>query len=313
MSNVDPVPGTLHQFSSDPELTCFEHAVSGGPSSNVVLIIPGLNGSYPPVPYTRKLSRHIQQHCPGWTVVELGGMTSAGAGWGASSVLQDAKEIAQCVTYLEQVCNKQKIVLMGHSTGCQDAIAYTHLRAQQPSSASEVAGIILQAPLSDREFVLATAPTKVLPLIVTQYPGLTPHPGQTYKDFVDKRLSDLFGTKLGITYERWNSLTSKAESDKITWENEDYFSSDMSSKRWRNVFEPIRQQQTPTLVVLGGKDEGYARGMDTANKLWQKFKDAAEGLLSAHSLINAESDHAVSDDASRQQLFDAVTRFIKDL
>ncbi|KAM0789170.1 hypothetical protein ACM66B_000018 [Microbotryomycetes sp. NB124-2] len=312
MPHFEPTLGNFHQFG--PELTCFEHArVDNTDASNVLIVIPGLNGSYPPVPYTRSLSQHVQKHCTGWTVVELGGLSSCGAGWGAASVLQDAQEIAQCVNYLVKVAQKNKIVLMGHSTGCQDAIAYTHLRSQQPDSTPNISGIILQAPLSDREFVLATAPKNLLPLIVTQYPGLSPHPGQTYQDFVDKRLSDLFGTKLGVTYARWNSLTSKAESDKVNWDNEDYFSSDMSIKRWRNVFEHVRKEQTSTMVVLGGKDEGYAKGVDTAEKLWTRFKDAVDAQMSQHSFINKESDHAVSDDSSRQQLFEAVARFINDL
>ncbi|KAK4057145.1 hypothetical protein OIO90_001640 [Microbotryomycetes sp. JL221] len=316
-SQTSSIKGTLHQFSDNPELTCFEHDVAhDSPGSNVIVVIPGLNGSYPPVPYTEALSQHLQNKLD-WTIVELGGLSSAGPGYGAVTVFQDAKEIGLCVRFLRQVRHKTKIVLMGHSTGCQDAVAYCHLNAQEPNAAPPVEGIILQAPVSDREFIINTAPISIVPLLITQYPGLRPHPGQTYSDFVDRRLSNLFGTKLGITYTRWNSLVSKAESDKITWANEDYFSSDMTTKRWSNVFEPMRQNNTRTLIVLSGKDESYGPTADLTkvDKLKGLFGNAlsSQGSGGQNVVVLPEADHAVSDEDSRSRLFETVTNFLSQL
>ena len=119
MSHSSSSPGILHQFSSDPELTAFEHTTPSTSTTacHVVLLIPGLNGSYPCVPYASYLANAISRERPSWSLVQLGGLSSAGPGWGSSNVRQDAIEIAQCLRYLRQECNKDKVILMGHSTG----------------------------------------------------------------------------------------------------------------------------------------------------------------------------------------------------
>lgn len=60
---------------------------------------------------------------PNWAIAEVL-LSSSYRGWGTSSLQKDATEIAQCVQYFQSLRPEQKIVLMGHSTGCQDVMEY---------------------------------------------------------------------------------------------------------------------------------------------------------------------------------------------
>ncbi|KAK1021332.1 hypothetical protein LTR33_018487, partial [Friedmanniomyces endolithicus] len=80
---------------------------------------------------------------------------SAGNSWGTSSIAQDALDIAKIVAYFRSLRpakgekGRGKVVLMGHSTGCQDCMEY--FVGANSSHRPAVEGVILQAPVSDRE------------------------------------------------------------------------------------------------------------------------------------------------------------------
>lgn len=61
-----------------------------------------------------RLARAIEE--TGWSVVEVL-LTSSYAGWGHSSIAQDAKELALAVQYFREHRNTRRVVLLGHSTG----------------------------------------------------------------------------------------------------------------------------------------------------------------------------------------------------
>lgn len=60
---------------------------------------------------------------PHWRIAEVL-LSSSYRGWGTSSLQKDAHEIARCVAYFSKLRPGRKIVLMGHSTGCQDIMEY---------------------------------------------------------------------------------------------------------------------------------------------------------------------------------------------
>lgn len=109
-------------------------------------------------------------------------LTSALQGWGVSSLDQDAKDILQLTiflkaehssqvlaaadfalcqySFLKRCCQTQffllqqnsshamqAVILVGHSTGCQDAVRYAEMVEQKGSDAAPLAGIVLQAPV----------------------------------------------------------------------------------------------------------------------------------------------------------------------
>ena len=106
-------------------------------------------------------------------------LTSALQGWGVGSLDQDAKDVLQLTNFLKaehssqvpsgaKVClipNQhregaikthfaissrdalQAVILIGHSTGCQDAVRYAEMVQEKGSDAAPLAGIVLQAPV----------------------------------------------------------------------------------------------------------------------------------------------------------------------
>lgn len=103
--------GHLHHYAPEQELTAFEHGE--GQHNDIVILINGLNGSLG-LGYSTGLAKALQE--VGWSMVEVL-LSSSGAGWGGCSVKQDAEELAMCVRYFKEKRGKDKVVLMGHSTG----------------------------------------------------------------------------------------------------------------------------------------------------------------------------------------------------
>ncbi|CAN0560401.1 unnamed protein product, partial [Laminaria digitata] len=49
-------------------------------------------------------------------------------------------------------------LLIGHSTGCQDSVFY--MQHGRPDLRAAVRGVVLQAPVSDREYIVLLPPTE---------------------------------------------------------------------------------------------------------------------------------------------------------
>ena len=132
-------PIALPYFDSDPDL----------PHS--LVFVPGLTDTIGTIPYLPQLASIIRKH--GFSLVQPQ-MTCNLGGYGLCSLEGDAQEMAACVAHLRTTPSKRsgKVVLMGHSTGCQDIVAYllSSRRAMDPLTKIDAA--VLQAPVSDREF-----------------------------------------------------------------------------------------------------------------------------------------------------------------
>jgi pimeloyl-ACP methyl ester carboxylesterase len=132
--------GKLFTYHEELRLTAFE---SGALDSNkTVVFLEGLGDGYNGVPYLTKLNDTVTKH--GYSLIQMQ-TTSSYNGYGLSSVSNDAKELDYLVDYLRQR-GKARIVVMGHSTGCQDC--YWHNKYGE----RQVDGYILQAPVSDRQY-----------------------------------------------------------------------------------------------------------------------------------------------------------------
>jgi len=130
-------------------------------------------------------------------------MRSSYTGFGYSSLANDAADISSLVTYLRTL-GKTKIVLLGHSTGCQDCLEYTD-RAKYPSRAA-VDGYILLAPVSDREMAGLFIPEEVLEGSVTAARGLI-DAGKGEEVMGKGSVPEIFHSP--VTAYRWWSLAAK--------------------------------------------------------------------------------------------------------
>lgn len=147
--------GKLHIYDA-PWHVLFEYTphASSQSSSNVLLFIGGLGDSFETVPYVSAMAQALRH----WRVCHVQ-LSSAGKGWGMSSLDQDCDEIDLAVKWAKSHFAEEgsagNVVLIGHSTGCQDVLHYLHSSPRSGEARSPVQGAILQAPVSDRDALLS--------------------------------------------------------------------------------------------------------------------------------------------------------------
>lgn len=200
----------------------------------------------------------------GWRIVEVS-ISSSGLGWGTGTIQRDAEELAKCVHYFKAKRPNGKIVMMGHSTGCQDAFYLMTRYIPHPP----LDGIILQAPVSDREAFHSLAPTSTLLTIATTLINTPASPDHPYAPRGNTILpieltSQVFGPHVPITANRWYSLT--ASPDPITRAprgDEDFFSADFpESVVYRYTFGMLKPDSVKVLVLFSEEDEWVSSEID---------------------------------------------------
>lgn len=134
-----PKPVALPYFDTDATLP------------HTLVFIPGLTDTLSTLPYLPKLASLAHSH--GFSLVQPQ-LTCNLGGYGQCTLEGDAQEIAACVAHLRSTKQKSagKVILMGHSTGCQDVVAYLLSSSRASAKQTKIDGAILQAPVSDREF-----------------------------------------------------------------------------------------------------------------------------------------------------------------
>lgn len=147
----------------------------------------------------------------------------------------------------------QGIVIVGHSTGCQDAVRYCQRYrgsgdappAVAAPDAAPLLGVVLQAPVSDVQW-LATQPgtaerTQAARQLVAEGRG----------EEVAFRATDVDGA--AMTARRWLSLA-------VPGGDDDMFSSTLSDEQLGGILAPLRG--LPTLVLLSGAEEYVPPSID---------------------------------------------------
>lgn len=120
-----PFPVMVHPFHSDTiNHACLYELVppaawSSSPKKNALLFIGGLGDGPHTVPMIRSVAEEMHERkLRDWSVFEIR-LSSSFNQWGFSDLDSDAKEIGEAVKHLKGKMGKAKVVLMGHSTGCQ--------------------------------------------------------------------------------------------------------------------------------------------------------------------------------------------------
>lgn len=141
------IPGTLSVYNPQTRLTMFE----SGPetSTTSVIFLGGLLDGYHAVPYLPTLGRALALR--GVSLIQVM-LSSSNIGYGTSSLLQDTQELDILFAFLREERAKTRLFVIGHSTGCQQIIFHSHHGLHK----SAVQGIILQGPVSDREFMASS-------------------------------------------------------------------------------------------------------------------------------------------------------------
>jgi pimeloyl-ACP methyl ester carboxylesterase len=283
--------GKLHRYS---RYTAFEHTRPDVSKPKHTLIWMGGLGDGPlTVDYPITLA-----HClpSDWSLVEATTQATLN-GWGTTSLAKDATQLSACVSYFRNVRPAGgKIVLMGHSTGCQDAMEY--VTGPNHDTREPLDGAILQASVSDREAILANQPQD-------EYDSFV----ETAKKLIGEGRSDdvlpiaiskpLFGP-VPISAYRALSLTSPNMDG-----DDDYFSSDLPDERLAGTFGNF-PARTPLMFLFSGNDEHVSKSVDVAKLLqhWGKFVKVGGGIVdeknggivegATHNLN--DNDKAIVDD-----------------
>lgn len=121
-------------------------------SPNKCILLGGLSDGLLPVPYTASLEQVCQNASPQpWSLVQPI-LSSSYTGFGHGTLERDTQELNQLLTHLIEHRSAHQLCLVGHSTGCQNAVHY--LKHGDPDCVSKIRVIALQAPVSDREHAM---------------------------------------------------------------------------------------------------------------------------------------------------------------
>ncbi|KAI4726865.1 DUF1749-domain-containing protein [Aureobasidium sp. EXF-10728] len=236
--------GTLHHVAPVSAFEVEPVSASCSSTPNLLLWIGGLTDTYHSVSYVYTLASALPSS---WSLAQVN-LSSAGSGWGISSLSQDVNEISSLVSHFRNQ-GKKNIVLMGHSTGCQDCLHYFASEDKRGDRAV-VDGVILQAPVSDREAIAMDMDTAALDAANEMAKSWCKE-GKGEHILPLPITSSNFGRN-PVTARRWVALACKGGED-------DYFSSDLGDHTLKGTFGKVDK---PLLILYGEEDEYVPASVD---------------------------------------------------
>ncbi|KAL8047843.1 hypothetical protein ABFX02_07G026000 [Erythranthe guttata] len=255
--------GVMFKYGPKPIQVAFKT----GDYKQQVIFIGGLTDGFLATEYLEPLAIALEKE--NWSLVQFL-FSSSYSGYGISSLKQDAMEIDQLISYFINKEESEGVVLLGHSTGCQDVVYYLRTNA---ACSRAVRAAILQAPVSDRE-----------------YKSTLPRTAEMI-DLASKMISEGRGSELmpresnpdsPITAYRYHSLCAYNGDD-------DMFSSDFSEDELKQRLGHM--STTPTLVMFSMADENVPEYVDKkalVNRLCRAMGGAEKVEIEhgIHSLSN---------------------------
>lgn len=226
--------------------------------------------------------------------------------------MRDADEMAKIVAYFKEQRPGGKVVIMGHSTGCQDCMEY--LVGKNADKRPTVDGIILQASVSDREALHHDLPSALMNE-ADQLALKMCREGKE-KDAMPNRLTKPVFGRIGITARRWLDISSPGPDHTGA---DDYFSSDLPDERLRGTFGKL-PSNAPLLILYSGADSSVPESVDKRRLVqrWMHITEAGGGVVDAvnggivdgasHNL-NSQAPNIVADLVRRVNGF--ITRLEK--
>ncbi|KAH6833020.1 alpha/beta-Hydrolases superfamily protein [Perilla frutescens var. hirtella] len=269
--------GVMFKYGPKPIQVAFKT----GDHKQQVIFIGGLTDGFLATEYLEPLAIALEKEH--WSLVQFL-FSSSYSGYGISSLKRDAMELDQLISYLINKEDSEGVVLLGHSTGCQDIVYYLRTNA---ACSRAVRAAILQAPVSDREY-RATLPetASMIDLASTM--------------INEGRGSELMPREANpdspITAYRFHSLCAYNGDD-------DMFSSDFSEDQLRQKVGHM--SNTPTLVMFSMGDEYVPEYVDK-----KALVDRLCAAMGGTEKVEIEyGSHSLSNRA--QEAVQAIAEFIK--
>lgn len=267
------------------------------------ILLGGLSDGLLPVPYTSLLEQACHQN--NWSLVQPI-LSSSYLGFGHGSLDRDVQELEELFEYLSDHRNGEEFALVGHSTGCQDAVCF--LETAQSKCRQQLKLVALQAPVSDREG------TEV------EDEGLAEKLATAQQLVAEQKGDEMLPRSFHwapMTAQRFVDLHSRGGKD-------DYFSSDYTDAELGKRLEHVSQspQQHPSLKVLvafSGSDQYVPEHVDKV-KLTERlvramngeFGDSGESAKSsvAEALYIDNGDHNLSGPEESKIFVDKFAEFL---
>jgi len=272
----------------------------GGPSqgSNALVCIGGLTDGLLSLRYMPSLAKSLQQI--GWRTFQPV-LQSSYRGWGFASLHADASGIDRFLSFLHSSRGVTSVVLLGSSTGCQDAVQFL----KEGEEAKLVKGMVLQAPVSDREALLMGKSEAELRAI-QEYGQLASDMIRDGKgdEILPRAACELFGPPDVVSAYRFDSLTRRLADD-------DMFSSDFSE---HEMMQKLGHIHVPTLIAMSKDDEYVPDFVDLASLGRRMANAMAVGPVnSAECLFLESGGHGVRGQKAEAPFVEAVASFVSRL
>ncbi|KAA8646158.1 hypothetical protein EYZ11_001553 [Aspergillus tanneri] len=327
-------PGILHQYA--PRLVAHEFVSPNQtrPKPHSLLFVGGLTDGLGTVPYVTELSKALES--TEWSLFWLV-LSSSYLGWGIGSLDQDVEEISQCVSFVRKYKSASssdgKVVVMGHSTGCQDVLHYLYSANPLPQRPTDqevglnlqrlvrpvMDGAIMQAPVSDREAVLHMMQTSADPdefrRIYDQLVDLARRQPPT--EILPLHLTSKVGYP-GTPLNARRFLSLASPDSPVNPELDDLFSSDLTDQRLRETFGAVAERgllRSKLMVLYSGSDE-FAAGWVDKEALLQRWKLATNAngkeKWDENSAVVPGASHTVKDEG-QTDLIARVLRYLSSV
>ncbi|CAF1191281.1 unnamed protein product [Adineta steineri] len=272
--------GNLFVYDPEWKLVAFESGSLS--SSRCLILLGGLTDGLLSLPYVEKLSSKLESLSKPFSLIQPL-LRSSNLQYGWHTIDNDIEDLKTLINYLTNNRNHLKsIILMGHSTGCQDIIHY--LRREKRHD--KIHRVILQGPVSDRQYLSTLSSTK------DQLDYCFKN-NKDIKQWLPRNLHEP-----PLTIERCLSLN---EINSI----EDFFSSDLTDEQLKNIYENI---QTPITWIWSKQDEYVPDNIKQDVENFIKNKLANKQHSTFISLENA--DHAVSNLQEQNYMIEHIIQVI---
>ncbi|XP_011406884.1 PREDICTED: uncharacterized protein LOC105314416 [Amphimedon queenslandica] len=250
--------------------------------NNAVVLIPGLTDGMMSMCYTKSLNAALLSI--DYSLVQLN-LSSSFYQFGFQDLEQDKSDIQDILNFLKREYKFDKIILCGHSTGCQD-ILYL-LRYGEVSRLID--GVILQGGVSDRDDILSTEDG---PAMIAEAEKLKSENKAEY--FVTYKHCDA-----PITASRLLSLAGRLTKD-------DMFSVDLTKEELAPILQPVT---VPILIVYSSEDE-YVPDKEGQRAFADRMVEVLKSTSPSVQLEYIEgADHGLS--TGGEAFVQLVTDFIK--
>jgi pimeloyl-ACP methyl ester carboxylesterase len=281
--------GELVLYQHEPALPLF---INDGPSTDTALLcIAGMGDGLLSLPYLDNLLAAA----PDARIVQVL-LSSSYSGWGLASLDDDAAEIMQAIEHLVKNHGFKSVVLLGHSTGCQDTIHTLLTQTAHPYYQYIQAGI-LQAPVSDCEAFAEVCDKDALAFTIDHAQKLHP------EDLLPRQMMRNVGFgNVAMTARRWLSVARPGGQD-------DYFSSAIPADQIRATFGAIK---VPFMAIVGGDDEYVPASVDK-EALVTLWRSNTQAPYFEKSFVLAGANHKVEDEGAQQALAWSICCFLKQL